>query len=101
VSCRTPFAARVKPEELWPEGQASYTQTLVTCKHFTTEKIQLTGSLRHTLPPGRLEWWIVLEGAAKIADRATRAGEVWYVSSSRAPVNIQGDGVLLRTSAPL
>jgi mannose-6-phosphate isomerase len=101
VSRRTPYDARVTPGDQWPEGQASQARTLVTCEYFTTEKIQLVGSLRRTLAPGRLEWWIVLEGAAEMAGQATRAGEVWYLGAGQAPVNIHGDAVLLRTSAPV
>jgi mannose-6-phosphate isomerase len=91
VSCRTPFTARVKPEG----------QRLVKCEYFTTERIHLAGSLRHTPAAGNMEWWIVLEGAGEIAGQAMRAGEVWYVGAGQGPLDLQGDAVLLRTSAPL
>ena len=70
---------------------------LVSCPYFTTEKLRVNGSLRHT--PARAELWIVLQGSGQIAGQPTRPGEVWHVPAS-ATFDLTGDLSLLRCQGP-
>jgi mannose-6-phosphate isomerase len=94
-------AARVSQRGPHAPRSARNGQSLVACEYFTTEKIRLAGTERHTPTPGCVEWLIVLEGEAAIDGQSSHAGEVWYLPPGSPPLELRGDAVLLRTSAPV
>ena len=67
---------------------------LVSCEYFTTEKLRVNGSVRHT--PDGAELWIVLEGSGQIAGQPTRPGEVWHAPAGSTGFELAGDLGLLR-----
>lgn len=91
VTQRKPHAARPKRDG----------RTLARCDYFATERIELAGTELYGPTPGRAEWLIVLEGEAEIDGQSTRAGEAWYLPPGSSPLDLNGNAVLLRTSAPV
>ena len=87
VSDLGPFAAR----------QSASEGVLVSCKHFTTEKLEVNGRLRWQ-PPDRGQMLIVLEGALDIAGKRSQQGEAWYASEESSGIYVNGQATVLLTS---
>ena len=73
-------------------------EVLVSCKHFTTERIVLN-SRRQYMPNGRFQLLIVIGGSGGINGKAMKAGQAWHVPVGSPPFDLEGNATLLRTSA--
>jgi hypothetical protein len=65
--------------------------TLVTCRHFTTEKLRVDGRVSRAAA-----MIVVLDGALEIDGRAAKPGEVWHTDTGE--IGLQGQATLLLTS---
>jgi mannose-6-phosphate isomerase len=65
--------------------------TLVTCRHFTTEKLRVDGRVSRAAA-----MIVVLDGALEIDGRAAKPGEVWHTDTGE--IGLQGRATVLLTS---
>lgn len=77
-----------------PEGDI-----LVTCPHFTTSKLCITGEASLVRDPTAMEAFVVTDGSGILADTPIHAGEVWHLEEKIREIKLSGSVKLLRVTA--
>ena len=89
VSHLGPHAARQNPDS----------DVLVSCNHFTTERLSVTCPTKYQPSDDKLELLIAIDGTGRIEDESMKAGEVFYILPGTAAFELDGTAVLLRAAA--